>query len=654
MKRKRAALKKTIVAKAPAQDGKPDPALLIKPGAPYTGPDSLGALNAHWRATWPRALSAWSAFTMLRDPQIDGGDNAQPARLRDGEIAAIRLLDQTVMVNLYTVRDIGLQHHALEVLAHEIGHHVYVPGNLSDNARMIAAIKPIYSGMPNSIPHLIANLYGDLLINDRLQRRANLDMAGVYRKMKERAQKFTNEKNKEEPATAVWKVYTRSYEHLWRLPMGSISPAGVSREANVDAILIARLVRHFAGDWLTGVRRYAFIMYPYVAEDEQNKQQQTFVRLGMSDMKNAGASSAGDSDCNAIPDGLSGKDGWEYGEEDGFEADPFGPGDFGEPVNRPPEKDSPDRVGRAKLKIEPPPNTAPTKDGKGMKGQFREPFEYGELLKALGLKLKDHEITTRYYRERALPHLIPFPQRQAPHVSEPLAEGTESWEAGSALDDLDMMSSLIRSPVMIPGVTTEQRVYGESPGSDPARAPMDLDIYVDCSGSMPCPAVNISYLALAGTILALSALRAGARVQATLWSGAGQYDTSGGFTRDEARILGIVTGYICGGTAFPLNVLRDTYVNRRADTTPAHIVIISDDGVDTILAKDEKGIEGAKLCSDALARARGGATMVLNIGAKNWAANDTLLKLGFAIHRVTDWTQLVAFAREFVRKNYEN
>jgi hypothetical protein len=28
-------------------------------------------------------------------------------------------------------------------------------------------------------------------------------------------------------------------------------------------------------------------------------------------------------------------------------------------------------------------------------------------------------------------------------------------------------------------------------------------------------------------------------------------------------------------------------------------------------------------------------------------------KLGFRIHRVTEWEQLVAFARAFVRDNYE-
>ena len=632
-----------------------DPILAAKkaqgatPDEPADDPISMRKLNSAWHQAWPKALETWSSFTMLREPEFYTSDKIAARDYMAGEIAAIRLLDQTVMVNLATIRGTGLENFALEVLAHEIGHHVYVPGNLSDHARMLAAIKPIYSGMPNGIPHMLANLYGDLMINDRLQRRGNLDMAGVYKKMKAKAEAFQDGENKPAPPSEVWKVYTRTYEKLWRLTNETISPPDVSKDADLDAILLARIVRHFAGHWLDGVRRFAYIMYPYVADDEQKKKQQTFVRLGLSDTKRACATGPGNAETDAIPSGLSGKDGWELGEDDDFEINEMGPiGD----QNIPP-RDGPDRTGRAKKELPKPPNTAPSKEGKEIKGNFREPFEYAELLKTLGLDLKSHEVTTRYYRERALPHLIPFPKRQAPHAVEPLAEGTESWEAGSALDDLDMMSSLIRSPVMIPGVTTEQRVYGETPGSDPARAPMDLDIYVDCSGSMPNPAVHVSYLALAGTILALSALRAGARVQATLWSGAGQFDTSGSFMRDENRILGIVTGYICGATAFPLSVMRETYRNRPADSNSAHIVIISDDGVDTILASDEKGTLGSALCTEALARARGGATMVLNIGAPKWPHAATLEKLGFAIHRVTDWEQLVVFAREFVRRNYE-
>jgi hypothetical protein len=271
----------------------------------------------------------------------------------------------------------------------------------------------------------------------------------------------------------------------------------------------------------------------------------------------------------------------------------------------------------------------------------------------LGLNLKDHEVTTRYYRERSLPYLIPFPVKKAPQAKEPLPEGYETWDAGEALESLDIFGSLLRSPHVIPGVTTVQRVFGESPGSDPAKRPLDLDIYVDCSGSMPNPAVNISYLALAGTILALSALRAGARVQATLWSGAGQFDTSGGFTRDEKRILGIITGYIAGSTAFPLHVLRETYRERKASEPPAHIVVISDEGVDTILEKDEQGNKGEALCKTALQAARGGGTLVLNLPREKWQPRQKLEKIGFRVHRVTDWEQLIAFARAFVRDNYE-
>lgn len=48
--------------------------------------------------------------------------------------------------------------------------------------------------------------------------------------------------------------------------------------------------------------------------------------------------------------------------------------------------------------------------------------------------------------------------------------------------------------------------------------------------------------ALAGVILALSALHAGARVQATLCSSAGVIETTGAFINDEGRLLRVVTG----------------------------------------------------------------------------------------------------------------
>jgi hypothetical protein len=598
------------------------------------------ALAEQWRNAWAQALASWSAYTILREPTfLDSDREAMPHGMA-GQIAAIRLVDQTVMVNLETIRARHFEDLAVPILAHEIGHHVYVPGNLADNARMLAAIKPVLFGLPEDTAHLVANLYGDLMINDRLQRRAGVDVAAVYGKLQ--VAQPAQESNR------VWKVYTCAYEQLWRRAPGTLAPPGVTAEMTADAALIARLIRHHAADWLHGARRFACILYPYLHEDAKENRPQTFLVLGLGDTRCAGCCRAGGSDADAIPDGIIGIDPAELGADDDF-GDLLGDGDAD-----PQEDRAQNRRGRARRRTKKPANQEPTREGKGTpRRQFREPFEYGELLRALGLNLKEHEITTRYYRERALPYLIPFPTRKAPQAKEPLAEGYEPWEPADDLDALDLFGTVMRSPVVVPGVTTVQRVYGETPGSDPAKVPLDLDIYVDCSGSMPNPAVDVSYLALAGTILALSALRAGARVQATLWSGAGQFDSSGGFLRDEKRILGIITGYIAGATAFPLHVLRDTYQERKPNEPPAHIVVISDEGVDTVLEKDEAGTPGDKICRMALKAAAGGGTLVLNLPHRAWPRREKLKALGFRVHAVTDWEALVAFARTFVRDNYE-
>ena len=75
--------------------------------------------------------------------------------------------------------------------------------------------------------------------------------------------------------------------------------------------------------------------------------------------------------------------------------------------------------------------------------------------------------------------------------------------------------------------------------------------------------------------------------------------------RDEARILGIVTGYLSGGTAFPLHVLRDTYEARLPSEPPAHVLVVSDDGVDTMFQEDERGTPGASIAREALRPAPG-------------------------------------------------
>jgi len=211
------------------------------------------------------------------------------------------------------------------------------------------------------------------------------------------------------------------------------------------------------------------------------------------------------------------------------------------------------------------------------------------------------------------------------------------------------------SPTIIPGLTTVQRVWGTTEGSQPKREPLDLDLYIDSSGSMPNPQVNVSYLSLAGAIISLSALRAGGRVQATLWSGARQFLTTGGFITDPHRILEIITGYFGGATTFPIHILRDTFAQRTPVDRPVHILHISDDGITTMFANDEKNNSGWDVARTALTKARGGGTMVLNL-YRDWQKDADLQRAhdeqGWQIHVVRSWEDLVAFARWFSRLKY--
>jgi hypothetical protein len=113
-------------------------------------------------------------------------------------------------------------------------------------------------------------------------------------------------------------------------------------------------------------------------------------------------------------------------------------------------------------------------------------------------------------------------------------------------------------------------------------------------------------------------------------------------------------------------VLRDTFAARPATARPAHVLVISDDGVSTAFDEDEQGNSGWDVVRVALQRARGGATFVLNLRA-DWetvkvgykSMNDAYAairrardELGIDIRTVGDWDELVAFARAFAKKRY--
>ena len=166
---------------------------------------------------------------------------------------------------------------------------------------------------------------------------------------------------------------------------------------------------------------------------------------------------------------------------------------------------------------------------------------------------------------------------------------------------------------IIAGVTTKRRLYGAAPDDVPQRQPIDLYLGVDCSGSMPNPASSLSYPVLAGTIIALSALRTGSCVMAVLSGEPGKTVSTEGFIRDERGILGVLTGYLGTGNTFGIHRLRETFSPRTATDRPVHILIVTDNDIFNLLDAKAGGQSGWKVARDAAAKARGGATYVLEL-----------------------------------------
>lgn len=554
---------------------------------------AIKRIKEQWLSAWENAVALWSPYVQLRLPLLCETSQMAEQEGLSSSFAMIRLTDYSVVVSMAQVMKLGLQDFPMEILAHEAGHHVYCPADLTDLGRVIGRIQGAIPGYEQHAP-MIANLYEDLLINDRLFREHHLKMDKVYEKVKSgNADKF-------------WNFYMRTYEILWALPAQRLTVGPVDTETEGDAILASRVVRNFSREWIRGSGEFASICYRYLLESG-TPQSKADIWLD--------AAEPGDG--KTIPSGLAQVD-----------TDEAAPGSLPGELRK---------SGEVK--------------GSGSGSSYREPYQYGQILRAMGIDLSEQEIAARYYRERAIPYLIKFPSVEMPESEEPLPEGVKEWEAGDAFENLSLFDSLLKSPVLIPGYTTVERITGTSKGKEPATEPVDLDIYIDSSGSMPDPTVNTSYLTLAGAVICLSALRSGSRVQATLWSGTNEIIKTEGFVRNEKEIMAILTGFFGGATAFPIHVMRETYMNRKPGSRKVHILVISDDGVTTMFDKDEKGNSGRDIAITSLKNCGGGGTFALNIYSMNNELKEAE-KMGWNIYPVTDWEGLMKFSREFVKKHY--
>ncbi len=588
--------------------------------------ENLNAVLERWRALWPQALALWSSYARLSEPVwCLTEQDAQRERLTMS-FAMIRLTDHAVVLNLQDIAERGLTEFPLEVMGHEIGHHIYCPGDLTDQGRLLARVRRGLPGFEDQAP-MIANLYADLFINDRLQRNYGLRLDKIYVVLGDGGK----------DGSVLWRLYLRMYEHLWRLERGTLVQQPLTDGQEGDARLGARLIRVYARDWLKGASSFAALCLSYMTEKENKALRKAAGRL--LDSEGAGGE---------LPDGLTEMDADEQGPVLHPSEDPAVTGEAGAAGE--------DGTEGGESSTEQEKRDDP--GGHKTLARYRGVDAYRELMKQLNPFAKDDDVTAHYYRERARPYLIRFPERITTQAQEPILEGLETWDIGRPLTEVDWVESVTHSPHVVPGVTTLARMYGDTPGADPKKEPLDLYIGIDCSGSMPNPRKTLSHPVLAGFIVALSALRAGARVMACLSGEPGKSIATDGFRRDHESVSHLLTDYLGSGYSYGIFRLDDMVASLTFRRRPTHVLILTDTDIFSSLAttqgKDKATRSGWSCAEKALRDAGGGGTLLLHATAQHlerFAKDVARVKAqGWRVVNVNDWEDVLEFARQFSRQ----
>lgn len=571
----------------------------------------------HWQQQWHSALLLWSDHLQLQEPLwLFDVESSRSAGLTDS-FAAIHLASQRIMVNLQEITERNLIDCALEILAHEIGHHAYAPANMTQHLQLLGVIRQALPDAEQLAP-LVANLYTDLLINHHLQRNTRCRMEVIYQRLKP------------EQESQLWTLYMRIYERLWQLKPGALTDVDIDSEMEGDAWLGSRIIKVYSKDWLIGASRFSSLVLRYMIENPQAAQS-AFALLSDTAEAGQGHRGAGILQLPAI--------------------------DVVHPSHDPGLTQLPSPTHRDS-------NSEETNITTRTLGQALEPHDHFAVLKAAGVDLSRHDAAVRYYRDAVQPWLLPFPTRQQPGPTEPIREGTEIWQVGEDPGEIDWFATLLAGRPPIPGITTQKAVYCLEENESPQHQVCDLDLYVDSSSSMPNPQDQVSYPALAGALLCLSALRAGASVQVTLWSGAQQCITTDGFVRDEASILRVLTGFFGGATCFPLSVLHTTYAQHRH--TPTQIVVLSDDGISSMFENAHEDTAGEQISAMALKHCNGTGHWVLDLPYeldRPEVQRSAWLKpiadriqfgqrQGWHLYRVNGLEPMLHFARDFSNQYY--
>ena len=142
----------------------------------------------------------------------------------------------------------------------------------------------------------------------------------------------------------------------------------------------------------------------------------------------------------------------------------------------------------------------------------------------------------------------------------------------------------------------------------------------------------------------------------------GKTISTDGFVRHQQTIMRILASYLGTGYSFGIHRLAETFKDKSPMRKPVHILIVSDNDMFSMLDEQGSKRNGWNVAREALGLCGGGGTFVLQLpeamlsGAWGKPSADAVARLrkhGWNVSLVDSMEQLVAFARQFSRLNFE-
>ena len=471
---------------------------------------------------WPRAQAHWSAFLLL-SPPVDGSTDPEQ---KMPSVAQIDLASRQVHIHVPRIVENGLLGSLEAILAHEVGHHVRYPANLSVDARLRLLERPLLP-LPG---YSTTNLFTDLLINQHLAASApplRPQLAAVYRA-------FVDGKSwGKDPAFAF---YLAIYEELWGLDRGDLlGPAHAAFEsayprARADAQLVAQNLFALGPNLYTQFLYFVSVVSRYVRPREGD------FPSSLSPYSCARRDPSPEDWADALLPGQREREAVERALEEGWIS---------------------------------------TDDARQL---IDEDSLEGRIHSLPGTGTANAELVPQvmaaWYRREAEKYL--FKPEPLPLVGEAVVPTTlDEWEAGDPVQGIDWMQTLVeRGPVLGRAAPLRRDRIADHEGHDVPLWQPRIELYLDVSGSMPDPRRTLNAMTLAAQILVVAAVRAGGWARAAMYSSdTVKYWT---FCRSEMEMSRFLMHYIGGGTQFPFALL-DESVGECGRDQPIRVVLSDSD-----------------------------------------------------------------------------